>query len=74
MDYTRLGNTGLEVSRVCLGMMTYGTPGWRDWVLDEAASRPFIVRALEAGISFFDTGDECARLEAPYVPHAVAGL
>jgi aryl-alcohol dehydrogenase (NADP+) len=57
MDYTRLGNTGLKVSRICLGTMTYGATSWRDWVLDEAASRPFIKRALEAGITFFDTAD-----------------
>jgi 1-deoxyxylulose-5-phosphate synthase len=57
MDYTRLGKTGLKVSRVCLGCMTYGTPTWRDWVLDEAASRPFIRRSLELGINFFDTAD-----------------
>ena len=57
MDYTRLGKTGLKVSRICLGCMTYGTPQWRDWVLDEEASRPFIRRALELGINFFDTAD-----------------
>jgi 1-deoxyxylulose-5-phosphate synthase len=57
METTRLGNTGLKVSRICLGTMTYGDPGWRDWVLDEAASRPFIQRALELGINFFDTAD-----------------
>ena len=57
MDYVRLGSTGLEVSKICLGCMTYGAPSWRDWVLDEAASRPFIKRALEAGINFFDTAD-----------------
>ncbi|MCB8982414.1 MAG: aldo/keto reductase [Ardenticatenaceae bacterium] len=57
MEYIRLGQTGLKVSRLCLGMMTYGTPEWRDWVLDEAAARPFIQRALEAGINFFDTAD-----------------
>ncbi len=57
MDYIRLGQTGLKVSRICLGTMTYGTPKWRDWVLDEEASRPFIRRALEAGINFFDTAD-----------------
>src|SRR5262245_16083146 len=50
VDYTRLGNTGLKVSRICLGCMTYGTPQWRGWVLDEEASRPFIRRALELGI------------------------
>jgi aryl-alcohol dehydrogenase (NADP+) len=57
MEYVRLGTTGLKVSRLCLGCMTYGTPEWRPWVLDEAASRPFIVRALESGINFFDTAD-----------------
>jgi aryl-alcohol dehydrogenase (NADP+) len=57
MDYVRLGNTGLKVSRICLGMMTYGTPQWRPWVLDEAQSRPFVARALEHGINFFDTAD-----------------
>ena len=57
MDYVRLGSTGLRVSRLCLGTMTYGTPTWRPWVLDEAASRPFIKKAIEAGINFFDTAD-----------------
>jgi aryl-alcohol dehydrogenase (NADP+) len=54
---TRLGSTGLSVSRICLGMMTYGTPAWRPWVLDEAASRPVIRHAVELGINFFDTAD-----------------
>jgi aryl-alcohol dehydrogenase (NADP+) len=57
MEKVRLGNTGLKVSRICLGTMTYGSPKWRDWVLEEDASRPFIRRALEAGINFFDTAD-----------------
>ncbi len=57
MKTTRLGNTGLKVSRICLGAMTYGSPNWRDWVLGEEESRPFIKRALEAGINFFDTAD-----------------
>jgi aryl-alcohol dehydrogenase (NADP+) len=57
MELVRLGNTGLKVSRICLGTMTYGDPKWRDWVLDEQASRPFIKRALEGGINFFDTAD-----------------
>jgi aryl-alcohol dehydrogenase (NADP+) len=57
MDYVRVGTSGLKVSRICLGMMTYGTPKWRDWVLDEADSRPFVKRALELGINFFDTAD-----------------
>src|SRR3954470_17026635 len=57
MDYVRFGSTGLTVSRLCLGCMTYGDPGWREWVLDEEASRPFIREALESGINFFDTAD-----------------
>jgi aryl-alcohol dehydrogenase (NADP+) len=57
MEYVRLGNTGVKVSRICLGCMTYGTSKWREWVLDEDASRPFIERALEHGINFFDTAD-----------------
>lgn len=57
MDYVRLGTTGLKVSRICLGAMTYGTKKWREWVLEEEDSRPFIKRALELGINFFDTAD-----------------
>jgi 1-deoxyxylulose-5-phosphate synthase len=57
METTRLGKSGLKVSRICLGTMTYGSPNWRDWVLSEEESRPFIKRALEAGINFFDTAD-----------------
>jgi 1-deoxyxylulose-5-phosphate synthase len=61
MDYVRLGSTGLKVSRICLGTMTYGTPEWRSWVLDEATSRPFLARALDQGINFFDTADMYSR-------------
>src|SRR5215813_1631886 len=57
MEYVRLGNTGLKVSRLCLGCMTYGSPNWRAWVLPEADSRPFFKRAIEHGINFFDTAD-----------------
>ena len=59
MDYTRLGPTGLTVSRICLGCMTYGVPdrGLHAWTLDEAASRPLIRQAVEAGINFFDTAN-----------------
>jgi aryl-alcohol dehydrogenase (NADP+) len=57
MDYVNLGGTGLKVSPICLGTMTYGSSKWREWVLDEAASRPLIKQALEAGINFFDTAD-----------------
>jgi aryl-alcohol dehydrogenase-like predicted oxidoreductase len=57
MDQTRLGATGLHVSRVCLGMMSYGNDSDRPWVLDEAAAEPIIRRAVEGGITFFDTAD-----------------
>ncbi|MCW5619705.1 MAG: aldo/keto reductase [Burkholderiales bacterium] len=59
MEYIRFGSTGLKVSRLCLGCMTYGKPdlGRHPWTLDEAASRPFIRRALELGINFFDTAN-----------------
>jgi 1-deoxyxylulose-5-phosphate synthase len=57
MQYVRLGSTGLKVSRLCLGTMTYGSSKWRPWVLDDEASRPFFRQALEAGINFFDTAD-----------------
>jgi 1-deoxyxylulose-5-phosphate synthase len=61
MDYVRFGGTGLKVSRLCLGAMTYGTSQWRPWVLDEAESVPFIKRALEHGINFFDSADMYSR-------------
>ena len=57
MQYTTLGSTGLSVSRLCLGMMTYGSKQWRDWVLEYDDAKPFVARALEAGINFFDTAD-----------------
>ena len=62
MEYVRLGTTGLKVSRICLGCMSYGGPNERwPWALDEEASRPFIQRALELGINFFDTADVYSR-------------
>lgn len=57
MQYSNLGKSGLKVSRLCLGTMTYGSSTWRDWVLDEQKSRPFFKRALELGINFFDTAN-----------------
>jgi 1-deoxyxylulose-5-phosphate synthase len=57
LEHVRLGSTGLKVSRVCLGMMSYGDPAWREWVLDEAAAEPIVRRAVELGITFFDTAD-----------------
>ena len=57
MHYTRLGHTGLTVSRLCLGCMSYGDPGWRPWILDEEAAQPFFRAAIEHGINFFDTAN-----------------
>ena len=57
MQYTTLGTTGVTVSRICLGCMSYGDRSWRNWILDEDASRPFFRMAIEAGINFFDTAD-----------------
>ncbi len=57
MEYTNLGKTGLKVSRICLGMMSYGSSQWRDYVLDEDEARPIIRAAVESGINFFDTAN-----------------
>jgi aryl-alcohol dehydrogenase-like predicted oxidoreductase len=61
MNYVNLGGSGLKVSRLCLGAMTYGSPEWRDWVLPESEGRLFIRRALDLGINFFDTADMYSR-------------
>jgi 1-deoxyxylulose-5-phosphate synthase len=57
MQYTNFGKTGMKVSRLCLGMMSYGATSWREWILSEEDAKPFIKRALDAGINFFDTAD-----------------
>lgn len=57
MQYTNLGKTGMKVSRLCLGMMSYGAKSWREWVLNEEEAKPFVKRALDVGINFFDTAD-----------------
>ena len=59
MKYTKLGSTGLDVSRICIGCMSYGVPerGSHAWTMGEEESRPFIQRAVEAGINFFDTAN-----------------
>jgi aryl-alcohol dehydrogenase-like predicted oxidoreductase len=57
MEQVRLGATGLKVSRLCLGCMTYGSPEWRSWVLDMEQSKPFFQAAVEKGITFFDTAN-----------------
>jgi len=67
MEYLRLGNTGLKVSGICLGMMSFGDSGWRAWVLEEEASRPLVRQALQLA------DDEVERPRAPYVPRPVPG-
>lgn len=57
MEYVRFGRTGMKVSRLSLGCMTYGSPKWREWVLDEGEAMPYFRRAVELGINFFDTAD-----------------
>ncbi len=57
MQYTYLGRSGVKVSRLCLGCMSYGSTKWRPWVLEEQAAMPFFRKAIEAGINFFDTAD-----------------
>jgi 1-deoxyxylulose-5-phosphate synthase len=67
MEYVNLGMTGVKVSRLALGCMTFGSPQWQPWVLDEAASTPIIERALDLGINFFDTADAYSRGESEVV-------
>jgi aryl-alcohol dehydrogenase-like predicted oxidoreductase len=67
MEYTTLGDTGMEVSRICLGCMSFGTSEWRDWVLDPEESHPIIERAIDLGINFFDTANMYSRGESERV-------
>ncbi len=67
MEYTTLGRTGMEVSRICLGCMSFGTSDWRDWVLDPDESRPIIDRAIDLGINFFDTANMYSNGESERV-------
>ncbi|WP_435157732.1 aldo/keto reductase [Haladaptatus sp. DFWS20] len=64
MEYTTLGDTGMEVSRICLGCMSFGSSDWREWVLDEDESMPIIERAIDLGINFFDTANMYSRGES----------
>ena len=57
MNYKRLGKSGLKVSPLCLGMMSYGSPAWQPWVLEKSEARQFVKLALDHGINFFDTSD-----------------
>jgi len=67
MEYTTLGDTGMEVSRICLGCMSFGSSEWRDWVLKEDESREIIERAIDLGINFFDTANMYSRGESERV-------
>ena len=73
MKTTILGRTGMRVSRICLGCMSYGSPEWRPWVLDEHQSRPFFKRAI-AALEVELSPDEIRTLEKPYQPHSVRGM
>ena len=57
MEYTTLGDTGIEVSRICLGCMSFGSSDWRPWVLEEEEGLELVERALELGVNFFDTAN-----------------
>ena len=75
MDYVRFGKTGMKVSRLCLGCMTYGDTKWRAWTLTEEQSRPYFKDALDKGINFFDTADvystgESERITGKALDHA----
>ncbi len=67
MEYTTLGSTGIEVSRICLGCMSFGDPDWRDWVNGEAFGNELVERALDLGINFFDTANVYSRGESERV-------
>ncbi len=67
MEYINLGKTGMKVSRLCLGMMSYGSKEFREWVLEEQDAKPFVKRALDAGINFFDTADVYSKGESERV-------
>ena len=73
MEYIRLGESGLKVSRICLGMMSFGTPKWRDWVLNQDAARPIVRAAVERGITMFDTADMYSLGESEVVTGKLLG-
>ncbi|HEV2778675.1 MAG TPA: aldo/keto reductase [Actinophytocola sp.] len=73
MEQTRLGSTGLKVSPICLGMMSYGDPGTRKWFLDQEAAEPIVRHAVESGITFFDTADMYSRGESERITGRLLG-
>ena len=64
MEYTSLGTTGIEVSRICLGCMSFGDPDWREWVLPPDEGHELLERALELGVTFFDTANMYSKGES----------
>jgi aryl-alcohol dehydrogenase-like predicted oxidoreductase len=73
MEYTTLGSTGMEVSKICLGCMSFGSSDWRPWVLDEDDARPIIERAIDLGVNFFDTANMYSAGESERVVGNVLG-
>jgi len=67
MEYTTLGDTGMTVSKICLGCMSFGDSDWREWVLDEAEGKAIVERALELGVTFFDTANMYSNGESERV-------
>lgn len=67
MEYVRLGKTGLKVSKLCLGCMSYGSSKWQEWVLNEEQSLPLIKKAYDLGVNFFDTADTYSNGESEIV-------
>ena len=67
MEYTTLGDTGMTVSKICLGCMSFGDPDWREWVLDEEDGKEIVERALELGVNFFDTANMYSNGESERV-------
>ena len=72
MDYVKLGSAGLKVSRICLGMMSYGSQAERAWHLDEAAAEPIVKAAVDGGITFFDTADTYGATRLGHVTDALS--
>ncbi|MDY7083196.1 MAG: aldo/keto reductase, partial [Halobacteria archaeon] len=64
MEYTTLGNTGMEVSRLCLGCMSFGSKDWRPWLLEDDEAQEVIQQAIDLGINFFDTANMYSRGES----------
>jgi aryl-alcohol dehydrogenase-like predicted oxidoreductase len=62
MEYTRLGNSGLKISKVIFGAMSFGSPDWQEWIIDEAAALPLLKHAYDVGVNTWDTADVCTPM------------